>query len=116
MYNALRDTGNHGSTRCHMDMTAAFNLMTWSGPTAEGEPGYALWHIFAPSDASALRDFLKSYIPPERYDGDPIHSQSIYITSEMLKVLKEKHRVEPFTIKQRVGEIVFIPPGAAHQV
>src|SRR5215471_15649293 len=48
--------------------------------------------------------------------GDPIHSQSIYLTPRMLDTLATKYAIHPFTILQHPGEAVFIPAGCAHQV
>ena len=118
MYNAYgtsQDDTHHGSTRLHMDLTDAVNIMLWAARLPDGNPGCALWHIFPAEASSPLRTFLKN---DGGFDqaGDPIHSQSIYLTPGMLETLATKYAVHPFTIWQRPGEAVFIPAGCAHQV
>jgi lysine-specific demethylase 3 len=111
MYNALatkQDEHHHGSTKLHMDMTDAVNIMLWT-------KGSAVWHIFSAKDAPTLRDFLRDDVG-YRGPGDSIHSQGIYITPAMLDRLQKKHNICPYTITQRCGEAVFIPAGCTHQV
>ena len=48
--------------------------------------------------------------------NDPIHDQINYLNNEMLKRLKDDHGVDVFTVVQFVGDAIFIPAGAAHQV
>ncbi|CAH1259423.1 KDM3B [Branchiostoma lanceolatum] len=86
--------------------------------TAE-KPG-ALWHIFCAKDAQKIRDFLikvgeeQGEDSPE--DHDPIHDQSWYLDSVLRKRLYQEHGVEGWTIVQCLGDAVFIPGGAPHQV
>ena len=49
-------------------------------------------------------------------DHDSIHDQTHYIDNNLLKRLKEDCDVEPFVIIQFLGDAVFIPAGAPHQV
>lgn len=85
-----------------------------------GEKVGAIWHIFLPQDADKIRSFLTVFDIEKgkdpRLDHDPIHDQNHYITNNMLKRLKEDCMVEPFTIIQYLGDAVFIPAGAPHQV
>ncbi|KAF9488637.1 hypothetical protein BDN71DRAFT_1343884, partial [Pleurotus eryngii] len=46
------DDHHHGSTRLHMDMADAVNIMA---------SGRALWHIFHSEDADAIRQILKHH-------------------------------------------------------
>jgi hypothetical protein len=118
MYNAfatLQDDDHHGSTRLHMDLTDAVNIMLWAAPLPDGNPGCALWHVFPVDASTSIRTVMKndgSFNGP----GDPIHSQSMYLTPKMLDILAHKYSVHPFTILQHPGEAVFIPAGCAHQV
>ncbi|KAI8480842.1 Lysine-specific demethylase 3B [Branchiostoma belcheri] len=86
--------------------------------TAE-KPG-ALWHIYAAKDAQKIRDFLikvgeeQGEDSPE--DHDPIHDQSWYLDSALRKRLYQEYGVEGWTIVQCLGDAVFIPGGAPHQV
>jgi lysine-specific demethylase 3 len=85
-----------------------------------GEKVGAIWHIFLPKDADKIRSFLvvidiekgKTFLP----DHDPIHDQIHYIDNNMLKRLKKECDVEPFIMIQYLGDAVFIPAGAPHQV
>ncbi|KZP03476.1 hypothetical protein FIBSPDRAFT_691872, partial [Athelia psychrophila] len=81
----------------------------------DGSNGYALWHIFTAEDTLVLRQFLQD---EDIYHeaGDPIHSQSIFLTQELLEHLDRKRGIQPYAIKQYMGDAVFIPAGCAHQV
>ena len=117
MYNAdgsMQDDQHHGSTKLHMDITDALNLMVWAAKLPDGSPGYAIWHIFP----AAISDILRQFLREEGFTdlGDLIHLQMVYVTPIMLKRLFAKHRVKPYVICQRPGDAVFIPAGCAHQV
>ncbi|KAF9487267.1 hypothetical protein BDN71DRAFT_1404986, partial [Pleurotus eryngii] len=109
MYAAMasrQDDIHHGSTRLHMDMADAVNIMASNGR--------ALWHIFASEDSQQLRKFMT-----HRFKGlghDPIHAQQVYLTPCDLDALKAETGVVPFTFEQLQGDVVFIPTGCAHQV
>ena len=53
---------------------------------------------------------------PPRANSDPIHDQVNYIDAQMLKRLEKEHCVTAFTIVQFLGDAIFIPAGAPHQV
>jgi lysine-specific demethylase 3 len=53
---------------------------------------------------------------PPRVNSDPIHDQVNYIDAQMLKRLEKEHCVMAFTIVQFLGDAIFIPAGAPHQV
>lgn len=55
MYIATRDEKNMGSTRLHMDVTSAVNLMLHTIPSSEG----ARWDIFLGADTDKLREYLR---------------------------------------------------------
>ncbi|KAG8546473.1 hypothetical protein GDO81_018824 [Engystomops pustulosus] len=83
------------------------------------KPG-ALWHIYAAKDTEKIRQFLKKVAeeqgqenPP---DHDPIHDQSWYLDSTLRKRLLQEHGVQGWAIVQFLGDAVFIPAGAPHQV
>lgn len=87
----------------------------------EGEelPG-ALWHIFDPLDADKIRDLLNK-IAKERGEKiephhDPIHDQSWYLDENIRQRLLDEYNVQGYTILQCLGDAVFIPAGAPHQV
>lgn len=118
MYNAHSSIhqGSHvGSTKLHMDITCAVNILLWAARSPNGEEGGALWTIFDYESNEKLREFLRNeykFTGP----GDPIHSQSIWVTDSMLQRLREDYGVRFYTIVQHPGEAVFIPAGCPHQV
>jgi JmjC domain, hydroxylase len=111
----MQDDRHSGSTRLHMDITQALNVMFWAANLPDGQIGYAVWHIFRASDASKVREFLRKHAG-FKGPGDPIHSQTIYLSPKLLQLLFDLYAIKPFTIHQRPGEAVFIPVGCAHQV
>ncbi|KAF9782594.1 hypothetical protein BJ322DRAFT_162417 [Thelephora terrestris] len=118
MYNAMAsaDTpGTKGTTRLHMDMADAANVMLYAAPTPDGKPGTALWDIFDASDAGKIRDFLKSKFKG-KFQNDPIHSQMFYLDCDLRKELYEEFGVKSYRIYQKPGDVVFVPAGCAHQV
>uniref|UniRef100_W5MTG7 Lysine-specific demethylase n=1 Tax=Lepisosteus oculatus TaxID=7918 RepID=W5MTG7_LEPOC len=83
------------------------------------KPG-ALWHIYAAKDAEKIRELLRKVgeeqgqeNPP---DHDPIHDQSWYLDQELRRRLYEEYGVQGWAIVQFLGDAVFIPAGAPHQV
>ena len=102
-----------GTTKLHLDMTCAINLMMWSEDLSCKRPG-AEWQIFPSDSVETLRKFLwEEFSLPS--DEDPIHQQRYYISHVMLARLRVKHGVSPWTIYQYYGDIVFIPAGCPHQ-
>ena len=58
MYNAtalFESQGRKGSTRLHMDMSDAINIMTYVSPTLDRLAGCAAWDIFRAEDTLKLR-------------------------------------------------------------
>ncbi|XP_023930882.1 lysine-specific demethylase 3A-like isoform X2 [Lingula anatina] len=83
------------------------------------KPG-ALWHIYDAQDADKIRDFLNKVaketgeaIEP---DHDPIHDQSWYLNKELRERLLKEYGVQGHCIVQCLGDAIFIPGGAPHQV
>ncbi|KAI1903001.1 hypothetical protein AGOR_G00022680 [Albula goreensis] len=83
------------------------------------KPG-ALWHIYAAKDAEKIRELLRRVgeeqgqeNPP---DHDPIHDQSWYLDQVLRRRLLEEFGVQGWAIVQFLGDAVFIPAGAPHQV
>ncbi|XP_059372396.1 lysine-specific demethylase 3B isoform X2 [Carassius carassius] len=86
---------------------------------AKEKPG-ALWHIYAAKDAEKIRELLRKVgeeqgqeNPP---DHDPIHDQSWYLDQILRHRLYEEYGVQGWSIVQFLGDAVFIPAGAPHQV
>jgi len=62
MYIALassQETGSKGSTRLHMDMADALNVMLYSSTCEDGSEGYAVWDLFKAEDSDKIRMFLR---------------------------------------------------------
>lgn len=82
-------------------------------------PG-ALWHIYAARDADKIRDLLNK-VAIERGarlepHHDPIHDQSWYLDAPLRERLYKEYAVEGYPIVQCLGDAIFIPAGAPHQV
>lgn len=117
MYNAFESSempGGKGSTRLHMDMADAVNIMLYASPRQDGSPGSAVWDLFQAKDAAALRRFL--YKTFGNISIDPIHSQHYYLDADLRKELFAQEGVKSWRVYQKPGEAVFIPAGCAHQV
>ncbi|RPD53957.1 hypothetical protein L227DRAFT_589116 [Lentinus tigrinus ALCF2SS1-6] len=120
VYIATPDSSREGSTRLHLDVASAVNLLPWTSSGNPSEPG-AEWYIFDPSDLKPLRGYLHSKRSStgvgraSEEAEDPIHVQQTFINEVMLAELAS-HGVRPYKIQQHPGDAVFIPAGAAHQV
>jgi lysine-specific demethylase 3 len=117
MYNALASNmgeGSKGTTRLHLDMADAVNIMTYTEKCPDGSSGCAAWDIFRSGDSDKLRTFLHQKFPKQA--TDPIHGQQIYLDEVCRKELYEQFGVKSYRIYQRPGEAIFIPAGCAHQV
>ncbi|KZT12868.1 Clavaminate synthase-like protein [Laetiporus sulphureus 93-53] len=118
MYNAMasfESQGSKGSTRLHMDMADAINIMLHAEQTPDGRPGCAAWDLFRAEDAPKLRKFLKKKFKGQ-FQHDPIHSQQFYLDSTLRRELFKDYGVKSHRVYQKPGEAVFIPAGCAHQV
>ena len=104
----------NGTTKLHLDVTCAINVMMWSQDMTSRRPG-AEWQIFPADSISSLRSFLREEFSLSG-DDDPIHQQCYYISHAMLARLRERYGVAPWTIYQYYGDVVFIPAGCPHQV
>ncbi|XP_045138451.1 lysine-specific demethylase 3A-A-like [Portunus trituberculatus] len=85
----------------------------------EEVPG-ALWHIYHARDSDKIRDLLNK-VAIERGDKlephhDPIHDQAWYLDGPLRERLYKEYGVEGYAIIQCLGDAVFIPAGAPHQV
>uniref|UniRef100_A0AAV2MJN2 Lysine-specific demethylase n=1 Tax=Knipowitschia caucasica TaxID=637954 RepID=A0AAV2MJN2_KNICA len=83
------------------------------------KPG-ALWHIYAAKDAEKIRELLRKVGDEQGQenpsDHDPIHDQSWYLDQVLRRRLHEEYGVQGWAIVQFLGDAVFIPAGAPHQV
>eukprot|EP00250_Pteridium_aquilinum_P003320 c13641_g1_i2 orf=925-3969(+) len=86
--------------------------------------GGALWDIFRRQDVPKLQKYLRLHFRELRHTQEqcldcithPIHDQTMYLTEEHKRRLKDEFGVEPWTFEQHTGEAVFIPAGCPHQV
>ncbi|KAI0715211.1 hypothetical protein C8Q76DRAFT_617899, partial [Earliella scabrosa] len=118
MYVATTDRYEDGSTRLHLDVTSAVNILAYTetGPETMSEDSGALWHIFPVEETTRLREYLRSKLKYAVDDSeDPIHAQGTYLTKAMRAELHVLG-VHFYEIVQQVGQAVFIPAGCAHQV
>src|SRR5271154_3890317 len=118
MYNAMASNQNEnskGTTRLHMDMADALNMMTFASPAPDGSPGTAAWDLFRADDSDKIRKFLRKKFQGA-FQHDPIHSQQFYLDVRLRRELLDDFGVKSHRIYQRPGEAVFIPAGCAHQV
>ncbi|PPQ71721.1 hypothetical protein CVT24_007891 [Panaeolus cyanescens] len=135
MYNSFassQEAGSKGSTRLHMDMADALNVMLFAAPCKDGSEGYAAWDLFRAEDSDKIRKFLRQKFAtpaaaarPHTNDGlqtqitlahDPIHGQQFYLDVQLRQELWERYGVKSYRVYQRPGDGVFIPAGCAHQV
>ncbi|KAJ1526457.1 hypothetical protein ONE63_009590 [Megalurothrips usitatus] len=87
--------------------------------TEKAIPG-ALWHIYHARDTNKIRDLLNQ-VAVERGMSvephhDPIHDQTWYLDIVLRDRLLKEYDVKGYAILQCLGDAVFIPAGAAHQV
>jgi lysine-specific demethylase 3 len=95
-YRSVEDDYHQGSTKLHIDVTDAINIMVWSSDCQEPRDRYALWRIFPWTSSSLVCEFLRNRAG-HAFDGHPIHSQSAYFTDSMLRELDAQLGVRLFT-------------------
>ncbi|CAO1629270.1 unnamed protein product [Parajaminaea phylloscopi] len=125
MYNAwpsTEDQNGKGSTRLHMDMADAVNIMYYAAKPLNPEtlhpshrPGVAAWDIFRAEDSHKLRNYLRETRSLKNED-DPIHTQKHFLDTVDRQRLWFQYGVRSWRIYQQQGDAVFIPAGCAHQV
>ncbi|KAJ7489494.1 Clavaminate synthase-like protein, partial [Mycena latifolia] len=107
-----------GSTHLHMDMADAVNIMTYASPSSNG-PSAAAWDLYHAEDSDKLRSFIRRHFLTDKGDpiqGDPIHSQQVYLNDARRQQLWEEEQVRGYCIYQEPRQAIFIPDGCAHQV
>ena len=74
----------------------------------------AVWTIFHPDDTRAINEFLIKI--GKENEKDAVNMQTCFIDFKMRKKLFDEFGVRGFTFVQNIGDAVFIPAGAPHQV
>lgn len=105
---------SYGTTRLHLDMSDAVNVMLYASPDRHGKPGTAVWDLYRSEDLATIREFLCKRFGDSA--EDPIHSEKHYLDATSRKELYAKHRIMSWRVYQRPGDAVFIPAGCAYQV
>ena len=103
------------STKLHMDITDAYNEMLYAAKCPDGSPGFAIWDIWDATDTFLLRKCLREKCGWQNAE-DIIHSQSIYVTPDLIEYGYKKYGIRPYTFHQYPGDIVLIPAHSPHQV
>ncbi|KAG9021317.1 hypothetical protein FRB95_002408 [Tulasnella sp. JGI-2019a] len=115
-YKSLEAHGGNGSTRLHMDMASAMNIMMWSLTVGRAkEVGTAVWDIYQPEHLNTIHSFLQSQHGTAN-GIDPIYSEQYYLDSVAWKQLYQQHGIVGYRIYQQPGDAVFVPAGCTHQV
>ncbi|XP_076294418.1 lysine demethylase 3 isoform X2 [Lasioglossum baleicum] len=99
---------------------AGCDILTRRRVRERAEAPGALWHIYQARDADKIRDLLNA-VALERGarlepHHDPIHDQSCYLDGPLRERLYREYGVEGYAIVQCLGDAVFVPAGAPHQV
>lgn len=99
---------------------AGCDILTRRRVRDKGELPGALWHIYNARDADKIRDLLNKVVVEKggrlEPHHDPIHDQSSYLDGPLRERLYKEYGVEGYAIVQCLGDAVFIPAGAPHQV
>ena len=112
---SITSSFNLASTKLHMDITDAYNVMLSAAKCPDGMPGFAEWTFLRANDACLFRKFMAEECGFEGPE-DVIHSQTINLTPDLRERLFTKYGVRPITVALYPGDIVFIPAYCAHQV
>jgi hypothetical protein len=85
MYNSqatVPDDQHQASTKLHMDMADAVNIMLWAAPLPDGKPGFAICQIYPPEvSPSLINSWWKKC---SRGLGIPYHQYEPYVARPSL--------------------------------
>jgi len=114
------DTENHEAAALRaLDTAGVCDLSKQRVTEATERPG-AMWHIYDPTDADKIREMLNcvAHERGEKIEAhhDPIHDQSWYLDEALRERLLNEYGVQGYSILQCLGDAIFIPAGAPHQV
>lgn len=125
--NAVPTHLRRATTKLHLDMADAVNVAVYastdySHPNVikKGKLPAARWDIWSPKDTEKIRQFLKEIEKNQNQtylsNHDPIHDQEWYLDKKLRESLFNNCGVRTYSLIQFVGDAVFIPAGAGHQV
>ncbi|CAG0916282.1 unnamed protein product [Notodromas monacha] len=132
MYIAYGSAGNPmlGTTNLHLDISDAVNVMAYVGSSGELQDELKMNVMAYVGSSGELQDELKNAPVIRRFlrkiaaekghrvkaDSDPIHDQQTYLDDTLRERLREEYGVLGYGFVQCLGDAVFIPAGAPHQV
>jgi len=88
---------------------------------AKDNPGKvgAVWHVFHPSDADRIKEFLNKnlkQLDPKNKPRDLLLENSVYLKERLMSKMSNELGIKPWTIVQMFGDGVLIPAGAPYQI
>ena len=84
---------------------------------SSGNKMTALWHIFPPSEAEKIKEFVNKNIKdPKKKPKDPLWLGTMYLKEKLLEKLRTEQGVVPWCFVQSEGEAVIVPSGSPYQV
>ncbi|KAJ3688612.1 hypothetical protein LUZ61_017776 [Rhynchospora tenuis] len=86
--------------------------------TIPDDYGGALWEIWRREDVPKLQDYLTKHARNFTNHCIPssLADESIYLTKEHKRRLKEEYGIEAWTFEQKLGDAVLVPAGCPYQV
>ncbi|KAJ4778911.1 transcription factor jumonji (jmjC) domain-containing protein [Rhynchospora pubera] len=87
--------------------------------TIPDDYGGALWEIWRREDVPKLHDYLTKHAGSFSNHYSPSSSladESLYLTAEHKRKLKEEYGIEAWTFEQKLGDAVLVPAGCPYQV
>ena len=78
----------------------------------------ALWHVFHPSDAEKIKEFVNKNLKldPKKKPKDPLWVGTMYLKDRLLEKLESESGIKAWSLVQTLGDAVIIPAGAPYQV
>ncbi|KAI8618371.1 hypothetical protein BC830DRAFT_1109225 [Chytriomyces sp. MP71] len=98
-----------GTTVLHKDNAGAYNVCMYAQDPSKPA---AVWHLFSREDTRKIAAIY------DRVDEDAYVMMDFthYLDAAALEMLEREHGVRPFVLEQKVGDMILIPAGCAHQV
>ncbi|KAE8229011.1 hypothetical protein CF326_g6034 [Tilletia indica] len=119
VYAASAAEKDGATTNAHVDEAMAVNVCLWAGAkeaVADDDGVAAHWLIIPHEDFSTVVAFYQETYGIDHSDRHPIFSQSRFLSTEFLETLQNQRGVQPWSVPQRAGDTIIVPPGSIHQV